>query len=78
MNGWQITVNGDINIGDLVLYHPAPVTHGTLPYFKHITRMRKKLGNKLGIVMDEHRTTLLVLFGDEPIVCKKEDLDLAG
>jgi len=69
--------NANIKIGDLVLYRPAPVTHGTLPYFKHVTRMRQKLSNKPGIVMDTHQTTLLVLFGNEPIVCKKEDLDLA-
>ena len=71
-------ITGEIQVGDLVLYRPEPITHGTLPYFKHVTRRRTLLGNKTGIVIDQYRGTLLVLFGNDRITCKKEDLDLAS
>jgi hypothetical protein len=71
-------MTGEIQVGDLVLYRPEPITHGTLPYFKHVARRRQLLSNKLGIVIDQHHGTLLVLFGNDPITCKKEDLDLAS
>ena len=71
-------MTGEIQIGDLVLYRPEPITHGTLPYFKHITRRRQLLGNKAGLVIDQHAGMMLVLFASDPIACKKEDLDLAS
>ena len=65
-----------MKVGDLVLYRPDTQGPGVLARLRHLARTVNKIGNHPGIIIDLHRKTAVVLFGEEILACDEGSLEI--
>ena len=66
-----------MNVGDLVIFMPG-VSYGSLTAVKYFERMNNRIGGKVGLVVSLHGDNVVVAFGDDPIVMRKEYLEVVN
>ena len=65
-----------MEVGDLVLYRPDTDGPGVLARMRHLAWTVKRIGNLPGIIVDSHRKTAVVLFGEEILACDEGSLEI--
>ena len=63
--------NDPIVVGDLVRFVPAQVTKGALTAIKFHVRMHNRVGGKVGLVVQDMGSSVVVNFENDNVVLQK-------
>ena len=67
-----------MKVGDLVVFNPGIYQVGALTAVKFFERLRRRTGDKPGVILEHHGDNMLCAFGENVFVTRREYLEVVN